>query len=251
MSYILSLHTGEGWETKAVTAPRNSFSWIGVRTGKILWMISRRTLCLASSLETQKNNVQKHVCRTSKDSDVFFTLTPTVKPNLFQTVWSKEEKQVNKKMDIQIVQDLMVGTYLWPINWMNPVVWSCRKISGMTSARLSTHSKQLVFKIPCNFGRRENTWLRNLKNLKWSWKITYKPGHTCCIYLWSNLYYRGKVSNIKQCHKLTCPWMEESALIFCLSKLWTCHPCLFSSNLLHYLQQDWAALDEAETRIEK
>lgn len=69
---------------------------------------------------------------------------------------------------LPIMQEIMVRTYLWPIIWMKPVVFNCRKMSGMTSARLSTHSKQCVFKLPCNFGRRKNTWLTNLKIFKWS-----------------------------------------------------------------------------------
>lgn len=55
-------------------------------------------------------------------------------------------------------------TYLCTITWMKPVVLRWRKMSGMTSARLSTHSKQWVFKMPCNFGRMENTWLTNLQH---------------------------------------------------------------------------------------
>lgn len=58
---------------------------------------------------------------------------------------------------------IMVRTYLWPIIWIKPFVFSCRKMSGITSARFSTHSKQCVFKMPCIFGRRKKTKLTNLK----------------------------------------------------------------------------------------
>lgn len=60
MSYIRSLQTGEGWETKAVTEPSSSWSSTGVRRGIILWMISRHALCRASSLEREmwRNMVQ-------------------------------------------------------------------------------------------------------------------------------------------------------------------------------------------------
>lgn len=60
----------------------------------------------------------------------------------------------------------MVQLYLWPIIWMKPEVLSCRKMSGMTSARLRTHSKQYVLRTPCNFGRRKNTWFTNLEMKK-------------------------------------------------------------------------------------
>lgn len=45
-----------------------------------------------------------------------------------------------------------VLTDLWLMICVRPLVFRCRKISGMTSARLSTHSRQCVFNIPCSFG---------------------------------------------------------------------------------------------------
>lgn len=70
--------------------------------------------------------------------------------------------------------DEVMNTHLWAIIWMKPEVLSCMKISGMTSARLSTHSKQCVLKMPCSFGRRKNTWLTNLK-----FKIGLESGQRC------------------------------------------------------------------------
>lgn len=50
--------------------------------------------------------------------------------------------------------DIKTSTNLWAIIWVKPLVFRCRKMSGMTSARLSTHSRQYVFRTPCSFGSR-------------------------------------------------------------------------------------------------
>lgn len=124
-----------------------------------------------------------------------YSKTELVSNCLHKSLLDMNQKQVNKTMNMQIVQDMMVGTYLWPINWMNPVVWSCRKMSGMTSARLSTHSKQWVFKIPCNFGRRKNTWLTNLKIFKMKLVRKLPTGlDSLAVFIYEVIYIMGVMS---------------------------------------------------------
>lgn len=133
---------------------------------------------------------------SSTRTEIFEIDTLTSWNVLQRSPMDMNQKQPRKTMNMQIVQGIMVRAYLWPIIWMKPVVFSCRKMSGMTSARLSTHSKQCVFKMPCNFGRRKNTWLTNLTNLKWS-----------CSYQWDFnrlfIYEMIYVTGISFKHKAT------------------------------------------------
>lgn len=63
--------------------------------------------------------------------------------------------------------------HLWLIIWTKPDVFSCMNTSGITSARLNTHSKQSVFKTPCSFGSMKNTWFIKLWKNEQDTKVDY------------------------------------------------------------------------------
>lgn len=100
MSYILSLHTGEGWEMNAFTELRSSWSWTGVRRARTLWMISRQTLCFASSLEAQISYAWYHVCSNYTVQQLFIFV-------IFFPIWWNRSQDNRKRL---VINDM---TLVW------------------------------------------------------------------------------------------------------------------------------------------